>query len=65
MQHIWCCTCGENTNCRKEDMDVGAVWECKKCNTGWGCVRTKTGKKVWITISEQDRKFHNIFEQRD
>jgi hypothetical protein len=63
IKHIWCCTCGTETDCEKEDQCLGSVFQCPYCDQVWGCVSSKFGPKVWIKISESDAKFHRLLEK--
>ena len=66
MKHIWACTCGNETECQPDDLQLGSVWKCTGCRQSWGAVYRKGGPKVWIKISKEDVKFHDLFaENRD
>jgi hypothetical protein len=60
IKHIWSCRCGEETPCRTEDMRLGAVWECKRCEQVWGCVYPSRGGKAWVKIGDDDVSFHDL-----
>lgn len=62
MKYIWACSCGLETECESADFAAGAVWHCVQCDKMFGCVRTKLGPKVWITIDPSEAEFHRIFD---
>jgi hypothetical protein len=62
MKYIWSCICGEETECKEEDMQAGAIWHCNSCNKSFGCVRRKAGPKVWVMIDPVEVEFFGLFE---
>lgn len=63
MKYIWACSCGQETECSREDQQAGAVWHCESCSGTFACVRTKNYGKVWITVNQNDIDFHRILEE--
>lgn len=64
MQHIWACVCGAETPCRPEDMRLGAVWKCPRCEQVWGCLYPSHGGKAWVKVSDDDVTFHDLLGKR-
>ncbi len=62
LTHIWCCTCGEETECTPDDLVAGAVWHCDSCDTTFGCVRSKRGSKEWIKIDAAQVAFRSLLD---
>lgn len=58
--HVWACTCGQQTPCRPEDMRLGAVWLCPRCEQVWGCVYPRRGGKAWVKITDDEVAFHDL-----
>jgi hypothetical protein len=63
IEHVWCCECGEQTICRPEDLRFGKVWNCIKCKQTFGCLYPPRGGKVWVRISPDQVKFHNLTDE--
>ena len=60
MKHIWCCTCGQETEVEPNTFDLGAVFQCPSCLVVYGCVRPRYGSKVWVPIQPKDVEFHKL-----
>lgn len=63
LTHVWCCTCGAETECAAEDLRLGAVWHCVRCDKTFGCVAPKAGGKAWVEIPPEEVKFHRLIEE--
>lgn len=63
MKHIWACECRTQTECRAEDVRLGAVFQCPGCKVIWGNVRPRRGANAWIRIDQKDADFHRLLEE--
>jgi len=62
IKNIWACSCGAETECRLEDLKIGAVFQCPDCRRIFGCVHRKDGDKVWVKICSKEAAFHRLLK---
>lgn len=60
MKHMFCCGCGENTECTDRDLLLGSVFDCPCCSQVWGRVISRRGGTAWVKISDQEVDFHDL-----
>jgi hypothetical protein len=60
VKHTFVCGCGHEMDCGLEDLDPGAVFECRCCNQVWGRVRPNNGGRAWVKISAEEVAFHDL-----
>lgn len=60
--YVWCCECGAETNCSKDDFRLGAIFQCPICENVYGCVQSRSGPKVWVKILSEDIEFHGLLK---
>lgn len=53
MDYIWCCECGHEWECDREDQALGAVVQCEKCLGIWAHIRTRSGTKKWFPLDPE------------
>lgn len=60
---VYCCECGVETECDRDDLGVGSVMECPSCKLVCGRVTPKRGGRAWVRIEPAQVKFYRLLEE--
>lgn len=64
MQHIFACDCGAETECKPENIQIGAAFKCPSCKTYWGRVAGDL-TSGWFRLDSKEVEFRGIFRSSD
>lgn len=61
----YCCSCGTNTDCGWEELNIGRIFQCPQCKLTMGAILSRSGRKEWVKIDQTDIDFLDLLKEPD